>query len=59
MNKEQLRGSLDLIVLSRIINSSNYGGGIINDIFRDSHMTLKISEGSLYSLLKRLEKKNY
>ncbi|MBM7698794.1 PadR family transcriptional regulator [Kurthia huakuii] len=57
MDKEQLRGSLDLLVLSRILQQQNYGGGIIQDILRDSNEQLEISEGSLYSLLKRLEKK--
>ena len=59
MDKEQLRGSLDLIILSRIINEDNYGGGIIKEVYEISQETLKISEGTLYSLLKRLEKRQY
>ncbi|WP_096185714.1 PadR family transcriptional regulator [Evansella halocellulosilytica] len=57
MDKEQLRGSLDLIILSRIIKSDNYGGGIIREVYNASGNELQIGEGTLYSLLKRLEKK--
>lgn len=42
MDKEQLRGSLDLLVLSRILQQQNYGGGIIQDILRDSNEQLHV-----------------
>ncbi|WP_397538520.1 PadR family transcriptional regulator [Rummeliibacillus pycnus] len=59
MDKEQLRGSLELIILSRMVKADKYGGGILKEVYEASENTLKISEGSLYSLLKRLEKKSY
>ncbi|WP_107839611.1 PadR family transcriptional regulator [Metasolibacillus meyeri] len=59
MDKEQLRGSLELIILSRIIKEDNYGGGIIKEVYDASEKHFRISEGTLYSLLKRLEKSKY
>ncbi|MGX7197035.1 PadR family transcriptional regulator [Enterococcus olivae] len=59
MEKEMLRGSLELLILSRIQSNDTYGGKILKDILHDSHQTLSVSEGTLYSLLKRLEKRNW
>ncbi|SEN84651.1 transcriptional regulator, PadR family [Amphibacillus marinus] len=59
MDREQLRGSLDLIILSRIIKQDNYGGGIIREVSEATNQLITIGEGTLYSLLKRLEKKGY
>lgn len=59
MEKEMLRGSLELLILSRIQGQDAYGGQILKEILKDSQEVLDISEGTLYSLLKRLEKKGW
>ena len=57
MEKEMLRGSLELLILSRIQAQDAYGGQILKEILKDIQEVLVISEGTLYALLKRLEKK--
>lgn len=59
LDKEMLRGSLELIVLSRIDRQDSYGGQLLKDILEESNESLMVSEGTLYSLLKRLEKKGF
>lgn len=58
MDKEQWRGSVELIVLSLIKKEDMYGFMMINIVNKvtDSY---ELSEGTLYAILKRLERKGY
>jgi PadR family transcriptional regulator, regulatory protein PadR len=57
LDKEQLKGNLDLIILAHVSKTDDYGGAIVKKIYDESNQQYKMSEGTLYSLLKRLEKK--
>jgi PadR family transcriptional regulator, regulatory protein PadR len=59
MDKEQLKGSVDLIILALLSNQDEYGGAIIKHVYRLSSQEYKMSEGTLYTVLKRLEQKGY
>lgn len=54
-DKELLRGTLDLVVLSIIERESSYGYAIINAIKRQTQGRIELKEGSLYPVLYRLE----
>ncbi|WP_099156718.1 PadR family transcriptional regulator [Virgibacillus ndiopensis] len=56
MNKEMLKGNIDLLILSVLKNKENYGYEISKTIKEKTEGTFEIQEGTLYLSLKRLEK---
>lgn len=54
-DKELLRGTLELIVLSIIAARESYGYAIITTIKERTHGQIDLKEGSLYPVLYRLE----
>jgi len=55
MDIQLKKGLLEICVLAELQRQDSYGYQIVKDI---SHI-IKISESTLYPILKRLEKKNY
>lgn len=49
------RGTLDIVVLSLLCESSDHGYGLIERLKQRSSGALEISEGAVYPLLHRLE----
>lgn len=58
MDKELMKGSIDLLLLSLLSQKKLYGYEITKILKEMSMGKYQISEGTLYSALKRLEKKN-
>ncbi|WP_125761796.1 PadR family transcriptional regulator [Companilactobacillus hulinensis] len=58
MNKEMLKGTIDLLILSVLKEADNYGYQISKTITDKSDETFEIQEATLYLALKRLEKQN-
>ncbi|WP_334329100.1 PadR family transcriptional regulator [Companilactobacillus sp. HBUAS59699] len=56
MNKEMLKGTIDLLILSVLKEADNYGYQISKTITDKSNSTFEIQEATLYLALKRLEK---
>ncbi|MGM7636071.1 PadR family transcriptional regulator [Bacillus sp. Hm123] len=59
MDKEMMKGSIDLILLSLISQKDLYGYEMIKILRDSSNHTYEMSEGTLYPALKRLEKKEW
>lgn len=59
MNKELLKGYIDLIILSIVRRKKNYGYNIIKEIYELSDNNFELKEGTLYLALKRLEKNKF
>lgn len=59
MNKELLKGYIDLIILSIVKRKRTYGYKIIKEIYELSDNNFKLKEGTLYLALKRLEKNKF
>lgn len=59
MDKEMMKGSIDLLLLSLIAQRDLYGYEMIQILKRLSENTYEMSEGTLYSALKRLERKGW
>ncbi|MCT4631301.1 MAG: PadR family transcriptional regulator [Firmicutes bacterium] len=59
MNKEIMKGSIDILILSLIAQRDTYGYDIAKTIKSKSNDLYKMGEGTLYSALKRLENKSY
>lgn len=59
MDKELMKGSIDILILSVISRQDTYGYEIIQKIKRNSDDIYSMSEGTLYPALKRLERKGY
>ncbi|ERK31625.1 PadR family transcriptional regulator [Clostridium intestinale] len=55
LNKEQIKGYIESIILSIIKDEDNYGYEILKSIKKISHNNFEIKEGTLYVVLKRLE----
>lgn len=58
MNKEVLKGSIDLMILALLSQKDSYGYQLTKDIQLKSQSIFEISEGTLYPALKRLELKS-
>lgn len=58
MNKEMLKGTIDLLILSVLKENDNYGYQISKVITDKSGETFEIQEATLYLALKRLEKQH-
>ena len=59
MDRELLKGYIDLIILGIVKSETTYGYKIIKQIYKLSENNLEIKEATLYLSLKRLEKKKY
>ncbi|RKQ33997.1 PadR family transcriptional regulator [Oceanobacillus halophilus] len=59
VDKEMMKGSIDLLILSLISQRDLYGYEITKILKRLSDDTYEMSEGTLYSALKRLERKQW
>lgn len=59
MDKEMMKGSIDLILLSLIAQRDLYGYEIVKVLRQLSNETYEMSEGTLYAALKRLEKRDW
>ncbi|RAL25896.1 PadR family transcriptional regulator [Thermoflavimicrobium daqui] len=59
MDKEMMKGSIDLLILALLAQEDMYGYDIAKRIKKESNHLYKMSEGTLYPALKRLEGKGY
>ena len=58
MNKEMMKGSIDILLLSLIEKEDLYGYEIAKRLKEKSNDLYSIGEGTLYPALQRLEKQN-
>lgn len=54
-NSDLVRGSIDTIILSVLLQEDNYGYRIIKEIYLKSGREYELKEPTLYSSLRRLE----
>jgi PadR family transcriptional regulator PadR len=54
-SSDLVRGSIDTIILSILLQNDNYGYQIIKEIYLKSGRTFELKEPTLYSSLRRLE----
>lgn len=54
-----MKGSIDLLLMSLIVQRDMYGYEIIQILKQLSNDTYEMSEGTLYAALKRLEKREW
>lgn len=59
MDKEMMKGSIDLLLLSLIEKRDLYGYEMTRILKRLSDDTYEMSEGTLYAALKRMERKGW
>lgn len=59
MDKDLIRGSIDILLLSLIAKRDTYGYEIVKNLKEFSNDLYNMSEGTLYPALKRLEKKDW
>ncbi|WP_252250682.1 helix-turn-helix transcriptional regulator [Clostridium sp. ZBS13] len=59
MDREILKGFLDILLLSLLKNNDMYGYELSKTIKELSNNKLSVGEGTLYPALKRLEEKKY
>lgn len=59
MDKEMMKGSIDLLLLSLIEQRDLYGYEMTKVLKRLSDDTYEMSEGTLYAALKRMERKQF
>jgi PadR family transcriptional regulator, regulatory protein PadR len=59
MNKEILKGSLNLIILQLLNETDHYGYSLAEKIREESKQLLKAGEGTLYPALYKLENKGF
>lgn len=59
MEKEMLKGSIDLLLLSLLRRKELYGYEIVQLVHELSGGAYEMSEGTLYAALKRIERKNW
>ena len=57
LNKELMKGSIDILLLSQIVQKDMYGFEIIKNLKVKSNNLYVMSEGTLYPALQRLELK--
>jgi DNA-binding PadR family transcriptional regulator len=57
MDKEMMKGSIDILLLSLIEKEDLYGYDIAKRLKEKSNETYTLSEGTLYPALQRLEKR--
>ena len=59
INKELLKGSTNILVLSLLENENMYGYQIIKELSKKSQKVFEFQEGTLYPILHNLEAKNF
>ncbi|MBU7592811.1 PadR family transcriptional regulator [Metabacillus halosaccharovorans] len=59
MDKEIMKGSIDILILSLLSKKEMYGFEIVKTLKANSNDLYNMSEGTLYPALKRLEKKEW
>ncbi|MBD3110027.1 helix-turn-helix transcriptional regulator [Bacillus sp. AGMB 02131] len=59
MDKEILKGSIDILLLSLISQKDCYGYEMVKSLKENSQDLYSMGEGTLYPALKRLEKKEW
>jgi len=59
MDKEMMKGSIDLLLLSLIEQRDLYGYEMMRILKRLSDDTYEMSEGTLYAALKRMERREW
>jgi PadR family transcriptional regulator, regulatory protein PadR len=59
MNKELMKGSIDILLLSLISKNDMYGYEMVKKLKESSDDLYNMSEGTLYPALKRLEKNEW
>ena len=59
MDKEIMKGSIDILLLSILNKRDTYGYEIVKTLKENSNELYNMSEGTLYPALKRLENKNW
>lgn len=59
MDREIMKGSIDILMLSLLAREDMYGYEIVKRLKMDSNELYNMSEGTLYPALKRLEKKEW
>lgn len=57
MDKEIMKGSIDILILAIINAKDTYGYEIVKEIKEKSDFSYTMGEGTLYPALKRLEEK--
>jgi DNA-binding PadR family transcriptional regulator len=58
MNKEMMKGSIDILLLSLLATKEMYGYEVVQNLKKRSSNLYEMSEGTLYPALKRLEQQN-
>lgn len=59
MDRELMKGSIDILLLSLLVEQDCYGYEMAKKLRNLSNETYNMNEGTLYPALQRLEKKNY
>ncbi|QCV56244.1 PadR family transcriptional regulator [Thermoactinomyces vulgaris] len=59
MDKEIMKGSIDILILSLLTKKNMYGYELAKNIKKESDDLYDMGEGTLYPALKRLESKGY
>lgn len=59
INKELLKGSTELLVLTVLESKSIYGYEIIKELKKGTNNVFKLQEGTIYPILHKLEEKKY
>ncbi|MFD1040157.1 PadR family transcriptional regulator [Virgibacillus byunsanensis] len=59
MNKDLMRGSIDILLLSLVAKNDTYGYEMVKNLKQSSNELYNMSEGTLYPALKRMEKKDW
>lgn len=59
MDKEMMKGSIDILLLSLLSNQDMYGYAMVKTLKQNSDDLYNMSEGTLYPALKRLEEKEW
>lgn len=59
LNRELLKGSTSLLVLSLLESENMYGYQMIRELSKKSQNVFEFQEGTLYPILHSLEEKNY
>jgi PadR family transcriptional regulator, regulatory protein PadR len=59
MDKEIMKGSIDILLLSLLNQRDMYGYEMVKTLKENSNELYNMSEGTLYPALKRIENKNW
>ncbi|QYR22325.1 PadR family transcriptional regulator [Paenibacillus sp. sptzw28] len=59
MDKELMKGSIDILLLAELNRNDSYGYEIVKNLKQRSNNFYDMSEGTLYPALRRLENKDF